>query len=86
VVPGSAAPHPQTRTTASALEAAAGVDALAIMTPWPEFRSIAPTDLAKAMRGRLVLDPFRVLDANAASAVGLDRRTLGIAPRGAVPC
>ena len=86
VVPASAAPHPATRSTASALEAATGVDALAIMTPWPEFRSIAPADLAKAMRGRLVLDPFRVLDANAARAAGLDRRTLGIAPRGAVPC
>lgn len=86
IVPGSAAPHPKTRSAASALEAAKDVDALAIMTPWPEFRSIAPSDLAKAMRGRLVLDPFRVLDANAARAAGLDRRTLGIAPRGAVPC
>ena len=51
-------------------------DALAIMTPWPEFRDIAPADLARIMRGRLVLDPYRVLDAAAAYAAGLDYRTL----------
>jgi UDPglucose 6-dehydrogenase len=79
VVPASAAPHPDVTGAKSALEAAEGVDALAIMTPWPEFRSIAPKDLAKAMRGRLVLDPYRVLDARAARAAGLDHRTLGVA-------
>lgn len=79
VVPASAAPHPDVTGAASALEAAAGVDALAIMTPWPEFRSIAPQELAKAMRGKLVLDPYRVLDAKAARAAGLDHRTLGVA-------
>jgi UDPglucose 6-dehydrogenase len=49
------------------------------MTPWSEFRSLAPADLARAMRGRLVLDPYRVLDRKAASAAGLDHRTLGVA-------
>jgi UDPglucose 6-dehydrogenase len=79
VVPASAAPHPDVTGAKSALEAAEGVDALAIMTPWPEFRSIAPQDLARVMRGRLVLDPYNVLDAKAARAAGLDHRTLGVA-------
>lgn len=79
VVPANAAPHPDVTGASSALDAAQGVDALAIMTPWPEFRSIAPKDFAKVMRGKLVLDPYRVLDAKAARAAGLDHRTLGVA-------
>jgi UDPglucose 6-dehydrogenase len=60
------------------LDAARGADALAIMTPWPEFRSLEPAILRSAMRGRLVLDPFRVLDRRAALAAGLDHQTLGV--------
>jgi UDPglucose 6-dehydrogenase len=77
VVPASAAPHPAATGAESALAAAQGVDALAIMTPWPEFRGLSCTDLAKVMRGRLVLDPYRVLDGAAARAAGLDHHTLG---------
>jgi UDPglucose 6-dehydrogenase len=76
-VPASAARHPNLTAASNALDAARDVDALAIMTPWPEFREIAPADLARVMHGRLVLDPYRVLDAAAAHAAGLDYRTLG---------
>jgi len=76
-VAASAAQHPNLTAASSALETARDVDALAIMTPWPEFRELAPVDLARLMRGRLVLDPYRVLDAAAARAAGLDYRTLG---------
>jgi UDPglucose 6-dehydrogenase len=79
VVPASAAPHPNVIGAASALNAAADVDALAIMTPWPQFRELACDDLARAMRGRLVLDPYRVLDVRRANAAGLDYRTIGVA-------
>lgn len=79
VVPVSAAPHPNATGTASALDAAKGVDALAIMTPWPQFRELACNDLARVMRGRLVLDPYRVLDGGRAKAAGLDYRTIGLA-------
>jgi UDPglucose 6-dehydrogenase len=58
---------------------ASGVDALAIMTPWPEFRKLSPTDLARVMRGKIVIDPFRVLEKTAAQAAGLDYHTLGVA-------
>jgi UDPglucose 6-dehydrogenase len=79
VVPAEQAPHPAITGTSSALDAAEGVDVLVIMTPWPEFRSLPCDALAKAMRGKLVLDPYRVLQPVAARAAGLDYRTLGVA-------
>jgi UDPglucose 6-dehydrogenase len=78
LVPAATAPHPCIIPATSAFDAAQGADALVIMTPWSEFRSLAPADIARAMRGRLVLDPYRVLDRKAASAAGLDHRTLGV--------
>ena len=79
VVSASEAPHPRTTGAASALDTAEGVDALAIMTPWPEFRGLSCAELAKRMRGKLVLDPYRVLDPRTARTAGLDYRTLGAA-------
>ena len=81
VVRPEAARHERITGAGTALAAAEGVDALAIMTPWPEFRRLSPSDIAKAMRGTLVLDPFRVLDRAAACAAGLDYRTLGVSSR-----
>jgi UDPglucose 6-dehydrogenase len=80
VVPASAADHPRAQGVESALAAAEGVDALAIMTPWPAFRELRPADLAHVMAGRTVLDPYRVLDGRAAIAAGLDYLTLGVPP------
>jgi UDPglucose 6-dehydrogenase len=78
VVPPTAAPHPSVAGAASALDAAKDVQAVAIMTPWPEFRALSCDALAHAMRGRLVLDPYRVLDPKAARAAGLDHRVMGL--------
>jgi UDPglucose 6-dehydrogenase len=61
----------------TSLAAAEGVDALAIM-PWPAFRELRPADLARAMAGRMVLDPHRVLDGRAVAAAGLECLTLGV--------
>jgi UDPglucose 6-dehydrogenase len=61
---------------ASALDQA---EALLIMTPWAEFKALQPSEIAKRMRGRLVIDPFRVLKPAEAKAAGLDHRTLGVA-------
>jgi UDPglucose 6-dehydrogenase len=77
VVPPSAAAHPRATGATSALAAAEGVDALAIMTPWPAFRELKAAELARAMAGRTVLDPYRVLDGKAVAAAGLDYLTLG---------
>jgi UDPglucose 6-dehydrogenase len=73
----AAARHPAVVAAPTALDAARGVDALAVMTPWPQFSELSATAIAAVMRGRLVLDPYRVLDAAAARAAGLDYRTLG---------
>ena len=50
-----------------------------ILTPWPEYRSINPADLARAMAGRVVIDPYGVLPGCAAA--GLDHYMLGAPPR-----
>jgi UDPglucose 6-dehydrogenase len=78
VVPASVAPHPAVTAAASALEAACGSDALLIMTPWPQFRSLVAGELAAAMTGKTVIDPFRVLDSAAVRAAGLTHFMLGV--------
>jgi UDPglucose 6-dehydrogenase len=80
VVSASAANHPRAEGAASALAAAEGVDALAIMTPWPAFRELKPAELARVMAGCAVLDPYRMLDGHAVVAAGLDYLTLGAPP------
>jgi len=80
VVPGGAVGQPNAVVAKSALEAARGMDALVIMTPWPEFQKLNPIDLAKVLRGRVVLDPYRVLEGAAVVAAGLDYFALGAPP------
>jgi UDPglucose 6-dehydrogenase len=62
------------------LAAANGADALVIATPWPQYRELRAVDLARVMRGRTVLDPYRVLDSEACAAAGLTYHTLGMPP------
>lgn len=69
------------RRVSSALDACDGADAVAIMTPWSEFRAIAPHDIAQRMRGRLIVDPFGVLSCQAARDAGLSYVTLGTPAR-----
>ena len=57
-----------------------GGDVLVIATPWPQYRELRPADLARVMKGRTVLDPYRVLDGEACAAVGLTYHTLGMPP------
>lgn len=59
------------------LAAAEGADGLAIMTPWPEFRELAPADIAARMKGDVVVDPYRMLDPAACTAAGLRQFVLG---------
>jgi UDPglucose 6-dehydrogenase len=58
-------------------EAAARADALVVMTPWPEYRSLDLARLAAAMRRPLVFDPAGFLDAAAAEAAGIVREVVG---------
>jgi UDPglucose 6-dehydrogenase len=69
--------HPRATGCASALETAAGVDALVLMTPWPEFRDLDAMALSHAMRGRVIIDPYRLISPDHAVATGLQHVTLG---------
>lgn len=80
VVPASAVVHPSKVTCASALEAARGADALVLMTPWPEYRGLELQALRAAMRGRLIVDPYRLLSGADAARAGFDYVTLGMPP------
>jgi UDPglucose 6-dehydrogenase len=69
--------HPRFTQAASALEACQGADALVIMTPWPEFASVEATELERAMRGRVIIDPFGVLNHHQPASVGFSYYRLG---------
>lgn len=59
------------------LQACAGADALVVMTPWDEFRSVDPTAMSGQLRGRLVIDPFGCLDGRRVEQIGLTYLKLG---------
>lgn len=78
VVAPKAEYHPRLAGANSALVACDGADALIIMTPWPQFKELAPADIAKRLRGKIVIDPFKCLDRAACRAAGLTHLTLGV--------
>ena len=62
----------------SAYEALDESDVLVLATEWPEFRTPDIEELAKRMRGRLVLDGRNVLDAELLRAHGFDYVGIGV--------
>lgn len=88
VVPAAVVPFAE--GAADALACAAGADVLVMATPWPEYRALRIADLARVMAGRVILDPYRLLDGAAAAAQGFTWHTLGMPPlppsREPVPC
>jgi UDPglucose 6-dehydrogenase len=60
------------------LDCAGGADALVVATPWPQYRTLAVDDLTRVMRGRLVIDPYRILDGRRAAAAGFEYHALGM--------
>jgi len=76
-----AAVVPDVVRCADPLACAEDADALVIATPWPEYRELPIADLARVMAGRVVLDPYRLLDPNEASEAGFEYHTLGMPPR-----
>ena len=65
------------RRTQTALDAIINADVLLIMTPWSQFRSITAHALSEHMRGRIVIDPYRMLDRGELLAMGFSYITLG---------
>jgi UDPglucose 6-dehydrogenase len=45
-----------------ALEACQGADVLVVMTAWKEFGDVDLKDVASRLRGRVIVDPFGVLN------------------------
>jgi UDPglucose 6-dehydrogenase len=79
IVPSNVASHPKLTAAPTPLDAVKNADALVILTPWPEYR-LPPADIAAAMRGRLLLDPYQILDQAEAVRAGFNYHTLGRPP------
>lgn len=63
--------------TTTAIETIKGANVLAIMTPWPEFRLITTESLLQNMTGRIVIDPYRIMDGTTLKEKGFVYATLG---------
>ena len=61
----------------SALEACDGADALAVLTEWPEFTSISPTDVASRLSSAVVIDGRNVLNPQQWKSSGFQYRGVG---------
>jgi UDPglucose 6-dehydrogenase len=77
VVSASLVPHRHVEACVAPLESLRDAEALLILTPWPQYRQIAPAEIAAALKGRIVVDPYKVLDRTAAVAADLSYHTLG---------
>jgi UDPglucose 6-dehydrogenase len=58
-------------------DAAAGADALVLITEWNEFRALSPVKLRDAMRGRVLVDLRNVYDPIAMRQTGFDYHSIG---------
>ena len=70
--------HPRLSGATDALTAIEGADAVIIMTPWPQFKELKPAEIARRLRGKIVIDPFACLDRSACHAAGLSHHRLGV--------
>jgi len=64
----------------SPLECIEGSDVLIISTPWPEYSDISLDSICSKMRGRLIIDPYRMLDGGLLSRSGFQYHSLGRKP------
>jgi UDPglucose 6-dehydrogenase len=58
-------------------EAAAGADAVLVLTEWTQYRQLDPTVFGKVVRQKRVLDGRNALDREAWTAAGWTYRALG---------
>jgi UDPglucose 6-dehydrogenase len=68
--PTSAPEHVQRTFASSALEAARGADALAVLTDWPEFCHVPLVQVKSVMRGSVLFDGRNLLSRAEAERVG----------------
>jgi UDPglucose 6-dehydrogenase len=72
---------PQLDYAASALDAVADADAVVLVTEWPQFLELDWSEVARAMRGTLVIDGRNALDGDALRAAGLSYEGIGRGPQ-----
>jgi UDPglucose 6-dehydrogenase len=72
---------PFAKSAATPLECAAGADVVVIATPWKDYRALTVEALAKAMKGRVIIDPYRIIDGHKAAQAGFAYHTLGAPAR-----
>lgn len=75
VVPNSTVPW--AIPTKNVRECVSGSDVLIIATPWDDYKNITITELCSLMKGRIIIDPYRILDGKAATSAGFKYHTLG---------
>lgn len=75
IVPASVVPF--AKGCATAMDCVEEADVVVLVTPWPEYRDLSLDALAKAMRGRVIIDPYRLLDGDRARALGFTHYALG---------
>jgi UDPglucose 6-dehydrogenase len=61
----------------SPLLACRGASALAVLTPWPEFAAVDLGEVRRALAGKVIVDPFGVLDAERCTRLGMSYFRLG---------
>lgn len=72
-----AAEFPQVTICSSPLAAAEGADALLVMTPWRSYGSLPLAELRSLLRGRVIIDPYAILDEAECRALGFEYHRLG---------
>jgi UDPglucose 6-dehydrogenase len=77
VVSSEVVTNPRRFSATSELDACKGADVVAIMTPWLQFGKLDPKALALKLRGKIILDPFAVLNSSECRDAGLFYHTLG---------
>ena len=72
-----AAEFPHVTIFSSPLAAAEGADALLVMTPWSSYASLPAKELRTLLRGRVIIDPYAVLDETQCRDLGFEYFRLG---------
>jgi UDPglucose 6-dehydrogenase len=73
----NAAELPHVTIFSSPLAAAEGADALVVMTPWPVYASLPVKELRKLLRGRVIIDPYALLNEVQCRDLGFEYHRLG---------
>jgi UDPglucose 6-dehydrogenase len=71
------AEFPHVTIFSSPLSAAEGADALVVMTPWPSYAALPVKELRKLLRGRVIIDPYAILDEAQCRDLGFEYHRLG---------